>query len=176
MLLKAILFGADGTLAETEELHRICFNEAFAKAGHDWEWPQELYRDLLKIPGGKERIRHYLDRIGLDIGADAAASVAALHAEKNRLYALRTKSGVALRPSVARLIAEARERGVAVATSRSNLDALLAAAFGQAGAAWFRRSSPGRTSAARSLIHQRICRCWGCWVCRPANASLWRTP
>jgi HAD superfamily hydrolase (TIGR01509 family) len=141
MPLKALLFDVDGTLAETEELHRICFNEAFAKGGHDWEWPRDLYRDLLKITGGKERIRHYLDRIGLEIGADAAAKVAALHAEKNRLYALRTKFGVALRPGVARLIAEARERGVTVAiattTSRSNLDALLTAAFGQAGATWF---------------------------------------
>ncbi|WP_394886060.1 HAD-IA family hydrolase (plasmid) [Mesorhizobium sp. AaZ16] len=141
MPLKALLFDVDGTLAETEELHRICFEEAFANAGHDWEWPRDIYRDLLKITGGKERILHYLDRMSLDIGADAATRVAALHAEKNRLYALRTKFGVALRPGVRRLITEARGRGVAVAiattTSRSNLDALLAAAFGRAGAAWF---------------------------------------
>jgi HAD superfamily hydrolase (TIGR01509 family) len=141
MPLKALLFDIDGTLAETEELHRICFNEAFANAGYDWDWPRDLYRDLLKVTGGKERILHYLDRMGLDIGADPAARVAALHAEKNRLYALRTDSGVALRPGISRLITEARQRGLAVAiattTSRSNLDALLAAAFGQAGAAWF---------------------------------------
>jgi HAD superfamily hydrolase (TIGR01509 family) len=141
MPLKALLFDVDGTLAETEELHRICFNEAFANASHDWDWPQDLYRDLLKVTGGKERICHYLDRMGLDVGADAAARVAALHAEKNRLYALKTNSGVALRPGIRRLITEARQRGLAVTiattTSRSNLDALLAAAFGQAGAAWF---------------------------------------
>lgn len=141
MPLKALIFDVDGTLAETEELHRVCFNEAFARAGHDWEWSQGLYGDLLKVTGGKERIRRYLDRFGVDLGADAAARIAALHAEKNRLYALRTNSGVTLRPGIARLIKEAKECGLAVAiattTSRSNLDALLRAAFGEGGAACF---------------------------------------
>lgn len=140
MLLKALIFDVDGTLAETEELHRICFNEAFANAGHDWEWPRELYCQLLKVTGGKERIRHYLDCMGLDLGPDAAR-IGELHAEKNRLYAHRTASGVALRPGVRRLIAEARACGLAVAvattTSRVNLDALFTAALGTAGTAWF---------------------------------------
>lgn len=141
MPLKALIFDVDGTLAETEELHRICFNEAFANAGHDWEWSREVYCQLLKVTGGKERIRHYLDCRGLDLGMDAAARIAVLHAEKNRLYAHRTASGVALRPGVRRLIAEARASGRAVAvattTSRGNFDALVAAAFGSAGASSF---------------------------------------
>jgi phosphoglycolate phosphatase-like HAD superfamily hydrolase len=57
MLLKALTFDVDGTLAETEELHRICFNDAFANAGHGWEWPRDRYCQLLKVTGGKERIR-----------------------------------------------------------------------------------------------------------------------
>lgn len=141
MTLKALLFDVDGTLAETEELHRICFNEAFANAGHDWNWSRDLYRELLKVTGGRERIRHYLNSSGLDIGTDAEAAIVALHIDKNSLYALRMKSGMALRPGVMRLIAEARERGLAVAivttTSRSNLDALLTAAFDEAAAAGF---------------------------------------
>jgi HAD superfamily hydrolase (TIGR01509 family) len=141
MPLNALIFDVDGTLAETEELHRVCFNEAFAKAGHDWEWPQDLYRGLLKVTGGRERIHHYLDRIGLDLGPNATTQVAALHAEKNELYALMARSSVALRPGIMRLITEARERGLGVAiattTTRSNLEALLAAAFGQSGADWF---------------------------------------
>lgn len=136
MPLKALIFDVDGTLAETEELHRLCFNEAFAQAGHDWNWSRELYRDLLKVTGGKERIRHHLDCIGLDPGAGASTLIAALHAEKNRLYAQRAASGVALRPGITRLVAEARQRGLAVAiattTSRSNLDALLTTALGEA--------------------------------------------
>lgn len=104
MLLKALTFDVDGTLAETEELHRICCNDAFANAGHGWEWRRDRYCQLLKVTGGKERIRHYLDRISLDLGTDAAARIAELHAEKNRLYAHRTALGVALRPAVRRLI------------------------------------------------------------------------
>jgi HAD superfamily hydrolase (TIGR01509 family) len=91
--------------------------------------------------GGKERIRHYLDREDVDFGSDAAENIAALHAEKNRLYACRTVSDVALRPGINRLIKQARKRGLALAiattSSRSNLDVLLAAAFGADGAAWF---------------------------------------
>jgi HAD superfamily hydrolase (TIGR01509 family) len=141
MLLKALIFDVYGTLAETEELHRICFNDAFANAGHGWEWPRDLYCQLLKVTGGKERIRHYLDCMDLDLGTDAAARIAELHAEKNRLYAHRTALGVALRPGVRRLIGEARACGLAVAvattTSRVNLDALLASAFDTTGAGWF---------------------------------------
>jgi HAD superfamily hydrolase (TIGR01509 family) len=141
MPLNALIFDVDGTLAETEELHRTCFNEVFATAGYDWDWPQDLYRGLLKITGGRERIHYYLERIGLDLGQDAATQVAALHAEKNKLYALRMRAGVALRPGIMRLIREARERGIRVAiattTSRSNLEALLAAAFGRSEADWF---------------------------------------
>lgn len=141
MTLKALLFDVDGTLAETEELHRACFNQAFADAGYGWNWSQDLYRELLKVTGGRERIRHYLDREGLDIGPDAEKVIAALHGEKNRLYALNMRSGMALRPGVMRLIAEARRQGLAVAivttTSRSNLDALLQAAFDLDAATWF---------------------------------------
>lgn len=61
--LQALIFDVDGTLAETErDGHRIAFNQAFAEAGLDWDWTPELYGELLKITGGKERIRHYLDR------------------------------------------------------------------------------------------------------------------
>jgi len=35
---RALIFDVDGTLAETEELHRQAFNEAFARTGLDWRW------------------------------------------------------------------------------------------------------------------------------------------
>ncbi|MEQ1615849.1 MAG: HAD hydrolase-like protein, partial [Hyphomicrobiaceae bacterium] len=37
-MLAALIFDVDGTLAETEELHRAAFNQAFATAGLDWHW------------------------------------------------------------------------------------------------------------------------------------------
>ncbi|MGA1562206.1 MAG: HAD family hydrolase, partial [Gammaproteobacteria bacterium] len=59
--LQALLFDVDGTLADTEEAHRLAFNEAFAAAGLDWEWSSALYTELLKVTGGKERIRHFVE-------------------------------------------------------------------------------------------------------------------
>ena len=59
--LKAVLLDVDGTLADTEEIHRQAFNRAFAEAGLDWIWGRDLYHELLAVTGGKERIRYYLD-------------------------------------------------------------------------------------------------------------------
>ena len=59
--LRAVLFDVDGTLADTErDGHRVAFNAAFAELGLDWTWDIDLYGDLLKITGGKERIHHYM--------------------------------------------------------------------------------------------------------------------
>lgn len=128
MTLKAIIFDVDGTIAETEELHRHAFNRAFAEAGHDWAWDQTRYRDLLKVTGGRERIRHFLESIGADLDD---ADVEALHRRKNTLYAEQVARGDAeLRPGVARLIGDAKDAGIRLAiattTSPSNLSALLA--------------------------------------------------
>ena len=54
---RALIFDVDGTLAETEEVHRRAFNDAFLKMGLDWRWGRTIYKELLKIAGGKERIR-----------------------------------------------------------------------------------------------------------------------
>lgn len=133
--LAALIFDVDGTLAETEELHRKSFNAAFAAAGLGWVWDQALYGRLLEVTGGKERIRHYLDtaRPG---GTMDAAGIAALHADKTRRYtAMVDAGGVGLRPGIARLIAEAEAQGVRLAiattTSRPNVDALLRAVLGR---------------------------------------------
>ncbi|HQU02201.1 MAG TPA: HAD hydrolase-like protein, partial [Acetobacteraceae bacterium] len=81
MGLKALIFDVDGTLAETEELHRVCFNAAFEAAGLTWQWDQKLYRRLLDVTGGKERIRHFIDAYGGLPNLDDAA-IRALHEHK----------------------------------------------------------------------------------------------
>lgn len=139
MPLRALIFDVDGTLAETEEAHRQSFNQAFADAGRDWRWDVDTYRDLLRVTGGQQRIRHFLDTIGASAAPD---EIAALHVRKNRLYAERVAAGgVEQRPGVARLIGEARARGlrlaIATTTSRANLDALLAHLFAADAAGWF---------------------------------------
>src|SRR5512142_645514 len=61
MTTKAIIFDVDGTLADTEDGHRKSFNKAFAESGLDWNWDVALYDKLLKVTGGKERIKHYVE-------------------------------------------------------------------------------------------------------------------
>ncbi len=130
----ALIFDVDGTLAETEELHRAAFNATFGDAGLGWHWDVPLYARLLKVTGGKERITHYLTTLPDAPPLDAAA-VAALHREKTARYtALVDQGGLALRPGVAALVEEARRAGLRVAvattTSRPNVEALLARTFG----------------------------------------------
>jgi HAD superfamily hydrolase (TIGR01509 family) len=131
MTLKALIFDVDGTLAETEELHRHAFNDAFAAAGLTWHWDQALYAKLLSVTGGKERMAYYHTMVSLPAPLDGAA-IAALHRDKTARYAARVaEGGLALRPGVRRLLVEAHSAGlrlaIATTTSRPNVDALLAA-------------------------------------------------
>ena len=52
-------FDLDGTIAETEELHRRAYNSIFSDEGINWNWSKKLYKELLKVTGGKERLKHY---------------------------------------------------------------------------------------------------------------------
>ena len=132
MTLRAIIFDVDGTLAETEELHRRAFNDTFAAHGLDWHWDQPRYRDLLQVTGGKERIAHDLARRG--IAADAH-DIPALHRAKTDRYTdLMAGGEIALRPGIADLIRSARAGGlrlaIATTTSRPNIDALIRVTLG----------------------------------------------
>jgi HAD superfamily hydrolase (TIGR01509 family) len=125
--LKALLFDVDGTLAETEEFHRQAFNAAFEAAGVDAHWTTDHYRALLKVTGGKERLRAYFEARGEDV---PDARIAALHRDKNARYAALLAAGEAgLRPGVLRLIraapAEGVRLGIATTTSPANVAALL---------------------------------------------------
>ena len=74
MTLEAILFDVDGTLADTEGLgHHPAYNQAFDSLGVPFRWDRDLYRTLLKQPGGRERIRHYLDAYAPELGPESAA-------------------------------------------------------------------------------------------------------
>jgi HAD superfamily hydrolase (TIGR01509 family) len=133
-VLRALIFDVDGTLAETEDLHRQAFNCAFAELGLPWRWDEALYADLLTVMGGKERLAHYIDTRHAAEAEALHALAPEIHARKTRAYGeLVAESGLPLRPGIARLIAEARAAGlrlaVATTTSRPNVDRLLAANF-----------------------------------------------
>jgi HAD superfamily hydrolase (TIGR01509 family) len=130
--MRALIFDVDGTLAETEGAHLDAFNEAFAGAGLPWRWSEAEYTKLLTTTGGKERIARYVREAG---GDPADFPIQALHRDKTVRYTGRiARGGIALRPGVAELIAEARARGlglaVATTTSPENVEALIRATLG----------------------------------------------
>lgn len=151
MKAAALIFDLDGTLAETEEIHRAAFNAAFAAAGLPWRWGREDYRRLLTTTGGRERILRHIREIGAEA---AGVDVHALHADKTRRYAARLAAGgLVLRPGVADLIGAARAAGrpvaVATTTSRPNVEALALACFGQPATAVFDAIAAGDEVATK---------------------------
>jgi HAD superfamily hydrolase (TIGR01509 family) len=141
---RAIIFDVDGTLAETEETHRVAFNRAFERAGLAWRWDQVLYSRLLAVTGGKERIRHFIEELGPKgvPHGNLDEFIRRLHAEKTAAYTQLVGEGaLVLRPGIRELIAAAQQNGyrlaIATTTTPANIDALLAATFGDAGRSLF---------------------------------------
>ncbi|MEL7211631.1 MAG: HAD-IA family hydrolase [Pseudomonadota bacterium] len=125
--MKALFFGSIGTLIETSELQRHAFNMAFAAHNLDWHWERSVYRDMLKVAGGADRIARFAQMRGADV------DVARIHQTKSRL--LQTAlihGGLSLRPGVVETLNRARAEGVTVAlvttTTRANVEAILEAA------------------------------------------------
>lgn len=137
--LQALVFDVDGTLADTEPLHRFAFNEAFARAGLDWRWDAPTYRRLLAIAGGKERIAHWQRSHraeGEPEWSPRTPEVLALHEAKTAIYTdIVYRGEIPLREGVERLLREARSRGlrlaIATTTSPANIDALMTSNLGR---------------------------------------------
>jgi len=130
--MKAIIFDMDGTLADTEEIHRQAFNHSFAEFGYDWHWSKSEYISLLSISGGKERIRNYLKskKVVSNEQQKLWKLAEAIHQRKSELYREMLINGnIQLRPGVSRLIKEAKNENImlAIATSscQKNLETLL---------------------------------------------------
>lgn len=133
--LEAVVLDVDGTLVDSERHgHRVAFNAAFADAGLAYRWDEERYGELLAVPGGRERIRHFLLAEGHD-EHEAEALAARLHARKNaHVQALVAAGRIPARPGVPRLLDELTRAGVplGVATtgSREWVEPLLDGLFG----------------------------------------------
>ena len=78
--MPAILFGSISTLADTSELQRRAFDEAFASAELDWNWSRDDYRDMLGSNGGADRVSEYAKSVGTEVDA------VAVHATKSSIF------------------------------------------------------------------------------------------
>ncbi|KAL7222660.1 hypothetical protein ACSBR1_024370 [Camellia fascicularis] len=134
VLPSALLFDCDGVLVDTEkDGHRISFNDTFTERELGVTWDVDLYGELLKIGGGKERMTAYFNKTGWPEKAPKSEEerkqfIASLHKRKTQLFmVLIEKKLLPLRPGVAKLIDQALAKGVKVAVcSTSNEKAVSA--------------------------------------------------
>jgi HAD superfamily hydrolase (TIGR01509 family) len=124
--MSAILFGSISTIADTSELQRQAFNQAFKAHGLDWYWNQEEYLKMLENSGGRQRIADYADSMGQTVDAEA------IHRSKSEFFQNSlTKSHVNPRFGVVETIQGAKSKGLKIAfvttTSQENISMLMAA-------------------------------------------------
>lgn len=166
--LLALIFDVDGTLADTEDLHRMAFNHAFTELGLDWNWDEALYTELLDISGGRDRLQHYWQQRNPDVRAiDSQAmqhTIARIHELKTAYYEAAIQDGVvSLRPGVLELFDEAATAGlqlaIATTTSPVNISALLRRAMGPAWRHSFAAIGDGSSAPLKKphpMVYQQI--------------------
>jgi HAD superfamily hydrolase (TIGR01509 family) len=135
--LKALIFDCDGVLAETErDGHRVAFNRAFQKKGYNTEWDVEEYGELVKISGGKERMKSYFkDKLDDE-------QIAELHKLKTEIFMEMSGAGqLPGRPGIKRIIKEAHDEGlllfVCSTSNEKSVASLLKANLGEEYFGWF---------------------------------------
>jgi HAD superfamily hydrolase (TIGR01509 family) len=124
--MPAIIFGSIGTVADTSELQRRAFNQAFQAHGLDWHWNREEYLIMLEKSGGQNRITDYADSIGQIVDAKE------IHLSKSNFFQRSLiESQLQPRPGVVETIQSAKSQGLKIAlattTSQQNISVLMAA-------------------------------------------------
>ena len=118
MALNAIIFDVDGTIAETDEIHRAAFNLSFRDKEIRWHWSHSVYARLSDAQTPQEKLHKFITEFRSDDLDDMIASgmFDAVVARANRHFNHLIESGsVSLRPGVARVIKEARNARVKLA-------------------------------------------------------------
>ncbi len=124
--MPALLLGSISTVADTSELQRQAFNQAFEAHGLDWRWDQDQYRAMLSKSGGQARIAEYAQSLGQTVDAKA------VHETKSRIFQENLAAGgLAPRPgvvdSIKRVKSDGWKVGLVTTTSPGNVAALLGA-------------------------------------------------
>ena len=125
MNLSAVLFDVGGTIAESEEIHRISFNEAFKEYGLSWYWDEAIYKELVIVGGGKERINYYIKRAWPEMLKQKNLSnyVNTLHKLKSQIYVEHLNEiKIQARPGVIRLLNELRTAKIRLAIVSDTLE------------------------------------------------------
>ena len=128
MELSAVFFDVDGTIAETENFHRKAFNDAFKEFNLDWFWDEAIYKELINIGGGKERIIYHIKRAWPEMLTykNLTKYVDSIHKAKNEIYEdYLAESKIKTRPGIMRLIDELKQKSIKIglvsSTSEVNL-------------------------------------------------------
>jgi HAD superfamily hydrolase (TIGR01509 family) len=124
--MSAILFGSIGTIADTSELQRQAFNQAFKAHGLDWCWNRKEYLTMLEKSGGHKRIADYAGSTEQTVDAEA------IHRSKSEFFQKSlTESQVPPRFGLAETIQNAKSKGLKLAlvttTSQENISLLIEA-------------------------------------------------
>lgn len=140
--LTTIIFDMDGTLANTEEIHRQAFNQAFTEFHLPIRWEPDEYAQLLSISGGRQRIYRYLKSHSINIRKDKRRFSREIHKRKSEIYREKLDAGhLVLRRGVLRLIRDAHKynirMGIATSSSYNNIITLVHNTLGPRGMDYF---------------------------------------
>lgn len=120
--MKILLLGSIGVLAETSELQRQAYNNAFRKHGLDWYWSVANYCDLLKNPGGRKRLISYAN------SKISKRLIESIHNSKEEFYSHALKGGLSPREGLVECLDYCRSNDISVAlittTTENNITAL----------------------------------------------------
>lgn len=112
--LRGLILDLDGVLADTEDIHRQAYNLAFREAGISLEWSYDDYRSRLIQSAGSK-----LQGVTVPDGIkDRTAFLDHLYERKRQHYLELIRSPeLKPRPGIVRLVDEALECGVALASA-----------------------------------------------------------
>jgi len=136
-MLKALILDVDGTLADTADVKRTAFNQAFAEFGFDWVWDRRIYAQI----AARARTGCELDYFTLMRFPDSFqrlesdGTLGAIRRRQRSIYLGLLESGAApLRSGVARLMSEAitgpTQLAICSTGARAEYETLLYVHFG----------------------------------------------